>query len=624
MAGDSADSGSSTSPNKRLKSIAEDENQGENSVGGRCAICFSEDGKAIRGEIDCCDHYFCFLCIMEWAKTESRCPICRRRFTTIRRPPKHGAFPRERLIKFPLRDQAFIHYGDTDGSFDPYAEVLCTVCHETTDENLLLLCDLCDSGAHTFCVGLGYTVPEGDWFCHDCTISKAEHANSETNAEDDNQNSTLLDIIQESCSRVVEKSPSRVSSDSNKLPFPAVTPGGARFTCEPTGPAVASKLTESGARTLNRCRNVHSRIRALRENWNALQRGSLSFSPGSFKPRCYSQKHEDYAVLHDRSSQVETSSSRSCEQLKNQVAIGSHDIDKAWKMMDIAKSKQCGCGKTSTLQSSKPTLRKAIASKERTNVNLNNLVQSQQLGIRTAERTVVEKPFKPYSFGKEKVKYRSPELEREKQCRVLSKEAAGCSSRLSLSRNIFTSTGGNTCKVNRSISLQKNVNRASPNIASEQNGSFSAFRVRQGTFDSFDDKSELSACSSKVDVPKGDTRLKNGSVESKVGKHDDAKNEIQSLVKLNLKRLSRGKQLGFTTFKEIARLATHTILAACGLEHNKKYGIYSFPSFVCSHADLSETKTNIMPESCQDCFYSFVKNVVNSIMLEKVDCTEKS
>lgn len=79
---------------------------------------------------------------------------------------------------------------------------------------------------------------------------------------------------------------------------------------------------------------------------------------------------------------------------------------------------------------------------------------------------------------------------------------------------------------------------------------------------------------------------------------------------------------GYATFKEIARLATHTILAACGLEHKEKYGLYSLPSFVCSHLDLSETKSNMVPESCQECFYSFVKNVVDSIMLEKVDCTK--
>lgn len=70
-----------------------------------CSICFLEYGKAVRGEIDCCDHYFCFFCIMEWSKIESRCPACRRRFHTIRRPPKDGIFALERIVKVPVRDQ---------------------------------------------------------------------------------------------------------------------------------------------------------------------------------------------------------------------------------------------------------------------------------------------------------------------------------------------------------------------------------------------------------------------------------------------------------------------------------------------------------------------------------------
>lgn len=75
-----------------------------------CAICFFEDGKATKGEIDCCDHYFCFICIMEWSKTESRCPICRQRFSTIRRPPKFGVLASERVVQVPIRDQvAFIY-----------------------------------------------------------------------------------------------------------------------------------------------------------------------------------------------------------------------------------------------------------------------------------------------------------------------------------------------------------------------------------------------------------------------------------------------------------------------------------------------------------------------------------
>lgn len=115
MAGDT-DSPSSP-PNKRRKTlkskieedpISHEPQEPENSSSQRCPICFLEGGKVIRGEIDCCDHYFCFLCIMEWSKKESRCPLCRRRFTTIRRPPKDGVFARERVVKIPACDHVFM------------------------------------------------------------------------------------------------------------------------------------------------------------------------------------------------------------------------------------------------------------------------------------------------------------------------------------------------------------------------------------------------------------------------------------------------------------------------------------------------------------------------------------
>lgn len=91
---------SSDPPNKRLKTQIEDDNEPDS-----CGICYADYGVSIRGEIDCCNHYFCFVCILEWSKHESRCPICRQRFSTVHRPPKPGVFPSSRLVKIPLRDQ---------------------------------------------------------------------------------------------------------------------------------------------------------------------------------------------------------------------------------------------------------------------------------------------------------------------------------------------------------------------------------------------------------------------------------------------------------------------------------------------------------------------------------------
>ncbi|KAL2234887.1 UNVERIFIED_CONTAM: PHD and RING finger domain-containing protein 1 [Sesamum indicum] len=121
---------SDASPNKRIKTITppphsppsliskgkskiqEGESlpiqaEAENESADCCGICLSEAGDAgvSRGYIDSCNHYFCFVCIMEWAKVESKCPLCKRRFSAIRRPPKPPIFASERIVHVPVRDQ---------------------------------------------------------------------------------------------------------------------------------------------------------------------------------------------------------------------------------------------------------------------------------------------------------------------------------------------------------------------------------------------------------------------------------------------------------------------------------------------------------------------------------------
>lgn len=125
------------SPNKRLKTETETlipstpslidkgkapiiaDNDGEieegyespaNSSPENCGICFLEEGNTFRGLIDSCDHHFCFLCIIEWSKIESRCPLCRERFSSIRRVRKDGSFIGEGSVRVPVRDQVFFFF----------------------------------------------------------------------------------------------------------------------------------------------------------------------------------------------------------------------------------------------------------------------------------------------------------------------------------------------------------------------------------------------------------------------------------------------------------------------------------------------------------------------------------
>ncbi|XP_076910010.1 uncharacterized protein LOC143567487 [Bidens hawaiensis] len=97
---------------------------------------------------------------------------------------------------------------------------------------------------------------------------------------------------------------------------------------------------------------------------------------------------------------------------------------------------------------------------------------------------------------------------------------------------------------------------------------------------------------------------------------ENAKSEIQSLVKLNLKLLSRDKKLEADVFKEVARHATHSIVAACGIEPPKAR-FRSFERLVCDHSQTQKRPSStLMPTSCRECFFTFVKDVVSTIAID--------
>ena len=53
-----------------------------------------------------------------------------------------------------------------------YSDIRCEVCDSDNNEDKMLLCDDCDCGYHTFCVGLN-RIPNTDrWYCHYCIKNK--------------------------------------------------------------------------------------------------------------------------------------------------------------------------------------------------------------------------------------------------------------------------------------------------------------------------------------------------------------------------------------------------------------------------------------------------------------------
>lgn len=104
-----------TSPCQQLRTVAKKGKEKVDDVqldNGKqiCGICLSEEQRGVvRGALNSCLHYFCFACIMEWSKVESRCPVCKQRFTTISKSARldAGIGLRKTMIKVPKRDQVF-------------------------------------------------------------------------------------------------------------------------------------------------------------------------------------------------------------------------------------------------------------------------------------------------------------------------------------------------------------------------------------------------------------------------------------------------------------------------------------------------------------------------------------
>ncbi|XP_058115139.1 uncharacterized protein LOC131258096 isoform X2 [Magnolia sinica] len=623
----------------------------ETDSAGTCGICFLEDdGQAIRGWIDSCNHFFCFVCIMEWAKVESRCPLCKARFSIIRRAPKDGLFSHERVVNVPVRDQVYHPLGNgTVGPYDPYAQTLCTECQSSKDENLLLLCDLCDSAAHTYCVGLGVTVPEGDWYCHDCSVLRNEHPNNQMDGDSCNQDYprnfdtiqgaasdfSISDIIRDETAfyevpqqrrtsyqmhgNQIGNRPSRttIAKESQGLQSssPAVvvrerehdTRTSLHSDDRPLGSTIATRDSQrlhssslvtpikQGARTLRRCRKLHGRIRALRANWSSLRSGSMSF-PSSIPDSGGASNNRRYggrAVTSDYSSQPQSSSSVKCDGVSSDMLKNrdSYDVDRAWKMMDIAKSVQKARGGAGFDQKNSNCL--AIKRKfqvEANHASTSSLMSNSKPSEKASDIITSENNCKNYSLEP---------LREEHKCQKYEKQKLGRDMMNSMSQIDKGPTGPPLLRC-REMQSAKQFRKSSHVEVSRGNG-----------------KSKL------VNVQKGKSgRNKNAKVMLR--KDDGAKSEVQSLVKLNLKMLSCGRQLGADKFKEIAKLATHTILAACGLEHSKS-SARSFPISICRHIEHLQQLhvSNLMTSSCRECFYVFVKDVVNSIMAEKTNiyCT---
>lgn len=119
--------------------------------------------------IPICGHVLHDMCLREWTEKANSCPICRQSFHMVEVYDRVGG---TLLSSYKVEDKKQVAEFDPQAWLDDNPEeeedlTPCPVCNRADNEEILLLCDGCDTPYHTHCINLD-GVPRGAWFCMEC------------------------------------------------------------------------------------------------------------------------------------------------------------------------------------------------------------------------------------------------------------------------------------------------------------------------------------------------------------------------------------------------------------------------------------------------------------------------
>ncbi|KAI1268585.1 hypothetical protein F5Y18DRAFT_235401 [Xylariaceae sp. FL1019] len=125
--------------------------------------------------IQVCGHVLHDACLREWTGKANSCPICRQTFHLVHVYDKVGGTS---ICSYKVEDKKQVAEFDPQAWLDENPEeegesLPCPICNSADQEEVLLLCDNCDTPYHTHCVGLD-AVPRGHWFCLECADEAAQ------------------------------------------------------------------------------------------------------------------------------------------------------------------------------------------------------------------------------------------------------------------------------------------------------------------------------------------------------------------------------------------------------------------------------------------------------------------
>ncbi|KAI9641511.1 hypothetical protein NHQ30_010320 [Ciborinia camelliae] len=137
-------------------------------------------------QIKPCGHVLHDDCLREWSQKANSCPICRATFNLVVVLDKVGGTvqseytvqDRKQTAEFDLAEW---QENNPEQYEDEEDDRPCPICQQSDQEDVLLLCDNCDAGYHTHCIGLDSVPPVGThWYCMECVESGALSSHDES------------------------------------------------------------------------------------------------------------------------------------------------------------------------------------------------------------------------------------------------------------------------------------------------------------------------------------------------------------------------------------------------------------------------------------------------------------
>lgn len=241
-----------------------------------CAVCLTHPD--VRAALDSCAHVFCVPCLTRWATIETKCPLCKSRFTESTPVNVSTGEPAGETTRFREKNQG--NDGGARGyeSEDSAERIFCDYCRLGDDDELLMLCDACDVGAHTYCVGLE-SVPHGAWYCELCrdvptgvSRTRSEGRSRRRDEETSRARDILLRVEGgEGAVRARERRMDRERRAARERRRGAIRRRGG-------GGERGVMRSRAGGGDDERVRQI-ARVHELREAWSRLQSGQMEF-PG--------------------------------------------------------------------------------------------------------------------------------------------------------------------------------------------------------------------------------------------------------------------------------------------------------------------------------------------------------